>query len=254
MAPVKFDSKVKEQLEKRTIQPSSAAWNKLAERLDAEEQKGKTISYWWLGIAASVIGILLVAFQYFNGTSEEIVPEVVDNPIKTENVEVQQELLEVTPEEKHVIVKTTKEKIKAPILMEENQEIDLNPTSIELAANTKVENTPVVEHLEPVDALKEREKIFTFEEEKIQEVVAKVNNLKEQNKKVTEAEIEALLKQAQQEIAFKKLYDESTGIVDANALLQDVEEELDQSFRNRVFEALKKSYGTVKTAVATRNE
>ena len=41
--------------------------------------------------------------------------------------------------------------------------------------------------------------------------------------------------------------------VDANALLQDVESDLQQSFRNKIFEALKNSYETIKTAVAERN-
>jgi len=40
----------------------------------------------------------------------------------------------------------------------------------------------------------------------------------------------------------------------ANALLESVEQELDQSFRSKVLEAIKTSYNSVKTAIATRNE
>jgi len=43
-------------------------------------------------------------------------------------------------------------------------------------------------------------------------------------------------------------------LVDANALLQDVEAELQDSFRTRVFETLKSTFKTVKTAVADRNK
>ena len=43
-------------------------------------------------------------------------------------------------------------------------------------------------------------------------------------------------------------------MVDAEALLENVEAELDQSFRNKVFEAIKSSYNSVKTAVAQRND
>ena len=45
----------------------------------------------------------------------------------------------------------------------------------------------------------------------------------------------------------------NTRTVDANALLQDVEEDLQQSFRSKVFEALQSGYESVITAVAERN-
>jgi len=77
--------------------------------------------------------------------------------------------------------------------------------------------------------------------------------LKDYNKEVTDEAIDALLLQAQKEITLKKLYNVSTRVVDADLLLQDVEADLDQSFRTKVFETLKASYNTVKTAVAQRN-
>ena len=49
------------------------------------------------------------------------------------------------------------------------------------------------------------------------------------------------------------MFNESTGVVNAHALLQDVEDDLEQSFRSKVFQALKENYITVKTAVAQRN-
>ena len=95
---------------------------------------------------------------------------------------------------------------------------------------------------------------LTFEEQKIKDVVAKVHTLKSENKTITNADIDALLIEAQKEIALNRLYNETNGTVDASALLQDVENELDQSFRSKVFEAIKASYNTVKTTVAQRND
>ena len=66
MAPIKFDEHIKEKLEGRNIQPSNQAWNKLSERLDVHEKNKNHKGYWWLGIAASVIGILFVVSQFFN--------------------------------------------------------------------------------------------------------------------------------------------------------------------------------------------
>jgi replicative DNA helicase len=77
--------------------------------------------------------------------------------------------------------------------------------------------------------------------------------LETENGIVTDAEIDNLLKQAEREILREHLYNETTRIVDANALLQDVEDDLEQSFRTKVFEGLKSSYKTVLTAVTERN-
>ena len=90
--------------------------------------------------------------------------------------------------------------------------------------------------------------------QKIQDVVAQIKNLKENNTAVTDEAIDALLTEAQKEIALDKLYNESTGIVDANLLLQDVEADLEESFRAKVFKALKENFISVKTAVAQRND
>jgi len=70
---------------------------------------------------------------------------------------------------------------------------------------------------------------------------------------VSDAEINTLLDQAQKEISLHRLYNETTKKVDANALLEDVEADLEQSFRNRAFKAIKSGYKYVKTAVAERN-
>ena len=65
MAPIKFEENIKEKLDKRTIQPSIEAWNKLSARLN-ENKKRNNKPFWWLGIAASIIGVFFVASQFFN--------------------------------------------------------------------------------------------------------------------------------------------------------------------------------------------
>ena len=117
----------------------------------------------------------------------------------------------------------------------------------------------VLVNSEPVHQRHEREMYeelgleLSFEEQQIKDVVAKVEAMKNNNESVSEDDIDALLMQAQKEIRLNNLINETTGVVDANALLQDVEADLDQSFRSKVFEALKSSYNSVKTAVAQRN-
>ena len=82
-------------------------------------------------------------------------------------------------------------------------------------------------------------------------IVAQLDVL-EQYSAVTDAEVDSLLKRAQDEILRDKLFNTDKS-VDAMALLTEVEGELDQSFRDQIFNSLKASFIKVRTAVADRN-
>lgn len=244
----KFDNSIKDKLEGRSLQPSNNAWAKLSERLEKEDKKQNSKAIWWLGIAASLVGLLFVAFQFFN--TEEVKPVIVDSPRiiqKNENTQVAVDEIKVSKD----VVKEIQinEKIeKLPLEHGPTIQINENPIAIiKYKALIKKEE----EVLQPVKVAQES---LTFEAQKIQDVMAKVQLLKDNNQEVSDAVIDALLLEAQQEIRLKQLYNETTGVVDANMLLQDVENDLDQSFRSKVLEAIKASYNSVKTAVAQRND
>ena len=69
---------------------------------------------------------------------------------------------------------------------------------------------------------------------------------------VTDAEVDSLLHKAQEDILRQRLFNRDN-TVDAMALLTEVEEELDQSFRDQIFQSLKAGFLKVRTAVADRN-
>ena len=229
----KFDEQIKANLDNRRLQPSTDAWEKLSNRLDIGAKKKQNNVFWYIGIAASFIGILLVALPINN--TKPVVPIIVGTPLEkqmkhTEKVAV--EAIKVAND----VSKSTK-----PI-----EQVDkINDNSVLNGS----ENTSVVTKKTVL-----QQKVLTFEEQKITEVVAKVEELKSKNQEVTDEVIDALLLEAQKEIRFNKSYNNSTGIVDANMLLQVVETDLDQSFRSKVFDAIKASFGTVKTVVAQRND
>ncbi|ULC59228.1 hypothetical protein MBM09_15140 [Flaviramulus sp. BrNp1-15] len=256
MAPLKYEEQLKNKLEKRTLQPSENAWEKLSNRLDEESGKKNNKSFWWLGIAASVVGILFVATQLWNtNSSTEVTPKVVTTPETIQEEETIKIVLdnvnknhitdkeEVKKIDKNDIVKTQNIKKVLP-----NKPLNEN----QIVSSNTDENLNIITPEEKTTDLPQNNTL-TFEEQKIQDVVAQVKELKNTNNEVTDADIDALLLEAQKEIKLNRLYNETTGIVDANALLQDVEEELDLSFRSKVFEAIKSSYNSVKTAVANRN-
>jgi len=257
MAPIKFEEHLKDKLEKRTIQPSAGAWDQLSNRLNSREKKQNNLTYWWLGIAASIVGIILVTALIFDGSdSKNIVPTVVDtntneevkaNQVASEQVDVVEQ--EIIKEAEKEVLPVNTEKSIAKVAKASNDQAKKE----EMPLKEEVAFQEVADPDQTENALPSALNNSEFEASKLNEVVAEITRINTENQGVTEAEIDSLLKQAQRDILKNRIYNENTRTVDANTLLQDVEAELDQSFRTRVFEALKNSYVTVKTAVAERN-
>jgi hypothetical protein len=252
----KFENNIKDKLEKRTIKPSENAWNTLSERLDIQVEKRNNKPYWWLGLAASIVGILFVISNLINNDLKiDDTPKVVETnkgveSIGTINLDKIAENSYANSNIEKAVIEEAKESLQKPksegvLNIKETEETVVAIINENMGAEEK--NIKVAD----IDIINEP---LTFEEQKIKDVVAQVHTLKSENKTVTSADIDALLIEAQKEIALNRLYDETHGTVDANALLRDVENELDQSFRSKVFEAIKASYNTVKTTVAQRND
>lgn len=236
MAPTKFEKHIKDKLEKRSIQPSDNAWNRLESRLDTSTKQHNTKPWLWIGVAASIVGVFLVVSQFFNQSkTETIAPTIVVTPHATKQeestkvvLEKKQEInkVEITKQQdsklqpKQIIVKT-----KVNLIAKDEQPITSTTQVV-----PKKDSDSKANNIKPIELNQEA---LSFEDQKIQDVVAQVQSLKNRNNTVTDAEIEALLQQAQKEIRLKQLYNENTGIVDARLLLDDVEQELDQSFRGK---------------------
>ena len=84
-------------------------------------------------------------------------------------------------------------------------------------------------------------------------MVASVESLQQKNTQVTIEEVENLLQQAQRDIATQRLLDQATTRIDPASLLDDVENELERSFRDKVFDALGEGFNKIRTAVVERN-
>lgn len=261
MAPIKFEEQLKERLEKRTIQPSSEAWSTLANRLDQQDKKQNHKTFWWLGIAASIVGIILVStFVFDNSKSKISIPTVVDikkgeegktNSVSSDKVEVaQQENIKNSEDEMMTSNEgqVNSQVAKTPNIVSPKNETILKETIVkETVASNDVKQEQTQKALEiPVNP-------SDFEQAKLNDVVAEINRLQTENNGVSEKEIDSLLKRAEREILTNRIDNENTRTVDANALLQDVEADLEQSFRAKALDALKGGYETVKTAVAERN-
>ncbi|MFK5879528.1 MAG: hypothetical protein QM478_08545 [Flavobacteriaceae bacterium] len=249
MAPFKFEKDIKSVLEKRTIMPSKMAWEGLEKTLDKTSELTKKKSYWWIGIAASVVGILWISISVFNKDEEIVEPiiveisnEIIEVPsTKSINEDVRIEQI-VAIDKPNILVNKELVAVETPVKKVKKETVP----EIELNQNQELEKEILAVNVdvEPSENMSEEEK-------QLQEVAAQVAILEKGN--ATDAEINLLLKNAQHKIADQK-FNESGMSVSAYALLFEVEEELDPTFKEKVFNILSENYHSVKNAVAQRND
>ncbi|NND51486.1 MAG: hypothetical protein HKN54_03710 [Flavobacteriaceae bacterium] len=257
MEPIKFEKFIKDKLEERAIQPSAEAWDTLEGRLN-ENNKTSRKGYWWLAIAASFIGILFMITLMTNSNQEvNHTPVIVDTDSTEEKEQPTTEIVTKTNAVDNKATENT-ETLAPDTDTVENKQVKpqtkvkqdiIIPKKIEAAVAQKRSSAEISKTMD-TSAIKA---VVSFEDQKVKDVVEQIKVLQENNNAVTAEEINALLLAAQKEIAMKKIYDGSSNSVNADALLQDVENDLDESFRSRVFKALRSGYENVKTAVADRN-
>jgi cytoskeletal protein RodZ len=225
-----FENRFKKALEERTLQPSSKSWEQLRSKLDGQQKQSKT-SYWWLGIAASFVGGVLLVSLLFNSASEIEEPALVEQSTPAETITP-------LPEETSIIETPVVEHIANAATEKSSRELRVTTTN----GNILSEEKPISETEN------------TAFNEQIDEAIAAVIAFEETLENATEAEVDLLLQQAAEKITREKQFVTPGGSVSAMALLEDVELELERSFRDKVFEILKAGYLKTKDAVANRND
>lgn len=267
MAPIKFEDNIREKLEERKIQPSTEAWKKLNAQLVVGGEK-KTNKVVWYAVAASFVGILIVAGVFFSGTSNsfENQKELVEtNNLEKESTKQKDEFISETPNSKEInfndvtseeipTLEQEKEKtksIESTVQRQEERVVAVRITETESIEIAKVSNEMIKKEPQQSD----EHKIISTEDiildKKVDKLVAQIEQLQKENTKITTEEIDALLTNAQREIQTQRVLNSKK--VDPAALLGDVEWELDKSFRDKVYDALSDGLVFIKTAVVERN-
>ena len=245
MVPNKFENHIKEKLEEREIQPSAKAWGKLADQLNNTSQRSENKGYYRYAIAAGFIGLLFISVLYFNANNSSTTPntQVVDTSKEKTDEQDTSEVLK----EKFTAVEV------AETVNTELTQRDEETVSQERFSDSK-KQISLIESVDPVpDTIHVGSEMPSeIIDIKILEVVAQVDALENNSINLTDAEVDSLLRQAQQEILASKVFREDH-TVDAMALLTGIEDELDRSFRDKIFESLKTGFIKVRTAVADRN-
>jgi hypothetical protein len=261
MAPIKLEDHIREEFEAREIAPSAGAWDKLEAKLDKEQGKKRPLFIWY-AIAASIVGIIFIASQFFFNEEATVKQQLVDVEIKTPIIEeaLTSEILKTETQ----LAKETKvlENKVAPVITEQVQKSSVatleknksqkvqkkempinNANTVRLAVQERA-NLPI-EHISEV--INKEMELRT----KVDEVVAAVHKIQEERSTVSAAEIDALLRNAQRDLTTDRILNETK--IDATALLEDIEFELEKSFRDKVFDALGDNFSKIRTAVVERN-
>ncbi|SHF95362.1 hypothetical protein [Flavobacterium johnsoniae] len=239
MEPNNFEKDFREKLNQRKIEPSEKAWDRLDAMLSVAEEKPKKKSKKWLYIAASVVGFLLVGTFFFNQKEDIKTPK---NVVIEENAE--------------------KDSIIKPVI----NTIDSVKTETVIAEKSSTETSKSVSHKKENNLNQPSNKVLKNQSNQIAEssIIIKNNQEKQStnNNQTVIAEnqkkenIDQLLETAENKVLAENANKVKKNKVKINAadLLNQVDGELELSFREKVITKVNKNYQTVKVALANRNQ
>ena len=218
MEPNKIENEFRDKLEQRRIQPSEMAWDRLDAMLSVTENKKPKKKRTWMYVAAAFLVFLLAGVLFLN-------QEKQGNGVENNNSVV------TTKEQPQPATETVQLQNVVPVIIQEA-----------VAAKEQVRGTVKKKSVQPVSKMHEVPAMNT-------EAVA-ANDKKEIQNVVPQATADNLLASTMTNETPKK---RSTVKVDPNALLSNVEGELNENYRSKAFQGVVKSFNTVKVAVSNRN-
>ncbi len=249
MTPEKLENQLKESLGRREVRPSADSWEKIAARLDAVQKPARRPRRGWVYLAAAGL-LLLLGLRLL--LPEAVVPaadEVVTSPVQPETASPAGTGSPTADPDNSGAASPTQ-------LAGENA--PSSGVAAELAVSLPaIDSTPGVVAMAPGETLAPIDRdtvgLGARIDASLTSVLEAVAGLEKEQSPVTDAAIDSLLRGAQAAIS-RRQYGPPRAEVDAMALLSDAEEELDQSFREQIFDKLSTGFDRVRTAVATRND
>ncbi|TRO65642.1 hypothetical protein [Christiangramia sabulilitoris] len=250
MAPVKFEEHVREKLNEREIQPSGDSWERLSASMDQESNKKSRFKIWWY--AAAVLLVILTGGIFRSLQTVEKSPVFVEQPSEKSKDNIENTRDFITPVHESQIAAEEKELVPAI-----NKQESSGSDKPSVPGKTKMQNRTgkdvlianrreiaTIEIPEPQTAHNELQ-LENFRNEEIKIVI--------QQNMSSEAKAEALLAQAMKGLERSNIGSRDIEAM-ANNLLDEAEEDLDQSFRREVFEIMKEKFIQAKDAIVTRND
>lgn len=248
MAQNNFENEVRKTLEERKIKPTAEAWQTLQSRLDSKPKQPSKRHFWVWGVAASLIGVLLVSPLFFTTDNQSSVPKEREHVPAITSKNALESTIKESDTSSPEIKKVTDSKALNNTEMAETK----TKNKHNLEQQTKQEKEDVQER----QSLVAHQELTPDEDEKEEAMYNKaIVGAKPQSKPVSDAYLEGLLNEAEQRIhADESLARNTIQSVDSDKLLEHIEYEIEDSFREKVFDAIKTGFGKVKTAVVERNK
>lgn len=245
---MKLEDNFKNKLEERRIEPTACAWDRIEGKLEVAAGKKKSKAVLWMAIAASFIaGVFLTAVLFGGG---ETIPtnEMVTTPENQETTEKVQTQL-VTP--------LLKNEAQKAIVTRQAEERETFAAPLRNSKKSNKNTAPSIVKVEPQYEPKtiSSEAAQLIAQTAIGDSILKRGAQQEEERiAMINAEVESLLKDAQREIVSDRLLTEPSSRVDATALLLDVEAEVDpETFKDKMYQTLKKQFNRARQAVAAKD-
>lgn len=229
MGESKFEKNLREKFEERRIEPSLQAWKKLESGLKKSNPKNK--KYWVFYVAAGFVGILILTTFFLNrnvGVENQIV--IIENPQPKKSSETVSEI-----EGKEPIIET---------IREDEMVTTTIPESEKNIPKKEIQQKPTEKKLSEEDE--------KFINEWALQVANSIKSLPDSSDEELINEVESLLESARKEMFAQKIIQETS--VDAVALLDEVEWELDKNFREKIFDFLGDKYEKIRTTLSLNHD
>ena len=228
-----FNKNIQEKFNFRTIEPSETAWNKLDAMLTLAEEKKQPKIFFWLSIAATFLLFMGVGYVFFQ---------------QNEKTKLMPSTEEIVTSKTNSETETHKQNTEESSVLSEN-ELANNPTISTISESKK--------SMTIYTAQKENSKLEVYETALLKQEVVTVNEIKKEGIKQEIKEptynyttAETLLAEAQGQKKPSNISSfKSTLRVNPKELLQAVESELDQTFKEKTITKLKQA----KSAFVNRN-
>lgn len=224
----KLENEFRNKLNQREINPSENSWDRLDAMLTVAEEKKPIRSYSWIYIAASILGFAFLGTFFFTQSDKNVTVETNEVVIENnQNVEPKKEVLSIIPLDS---------KPESIAEMSELKKVNRNSRdSNSIIQNQVAQNSNsdiVIPMIEKEQTIQKTEQFASsnISDNAIDEMLAAVKTT-------------------------SKTANSKTAVtVNPNALLSQVDGELELSFREKVINKVNKNYQTVKVALANRNQ
>jgi hypothetical protein len=228
MEKYNIDEQLHRKLSGRTIAPSATAWERIAHnRKLQQQQKRKLLIY---KIAAIIVISLGLLGLFINNNPDTTIPQ------------------------ENKMVQGAPVKNSAPVF-KEHQATIATENKEAVVTRSPMQQAPLAyKHTATADSISKQDIEVALEQSELQkanQVAQSIADLADKKGVVSQSEVDALLLNAQKELAMERLKSNSVPTSDT-ALLKEAETQVEETFREKTLDIFKHKFRTIKIALSDK--